>query len=158
MFLLAKFTCGKTTKSFSTGYISHTITPSYLFHTVLQRSLERSYNLVIRNPADLLSRGISTQQLFSSELWLHGPSWLLFKQAWPQRIPTNVLLQLVKEHTDCENKTQKIDGNVTVIHNIVKWFIDCNRTELFQASLAVSPPAIQLSLHIYKRNRVHALI
>ena len=25
------------------------------------------------NPADLLTRGISAQQLFSSELWLHGP-------------------------------------------------------------------------------------
>ena len=28
------------------------------------------------NPADLLTRGISAEQLKSSQLWLHGPSWL----------------------------------------------------------------------------------
>ena len=28
------------------------------------------------NPADLLSRGVYAEQLVSSDIWLHGPSWL----------------------------------------------------------------------------------
>ena len=32
------------------------------------------------NPADLLTRGVSVQQFFSSELWLHGPQWLISRQ------------------------------------------------------------------------------
>jgi len=36
------------------------------------------------NPVDLLTRGISAQQLFSSEVWFHGPPWLLSRQDWPQ--------------------------------------------------------------------------
>ena len=73
------FTCGQIAKSFSTGYTSHTTTPSHLFHTVLQRLLEHFQLMRCPlhhngdNPADLLTRGISAQQLFSSELWLHGP-------------------------------------------------------------------------------------
>jgi len=73
------------------------------------------------NPADLLTRGIPAQQLFSSELWLHRSSWLLSKQHWLQWIQTNVLLQLVEEgDADYENlATQSTDGNAIGIHNVV---------------------------------------
>jgi len=43
------------------------------------------------NPADLLTRGISAQQLKSSQLWLHGPSWLTSADQWPTWSPANVL-------------------------------------------------------------------
>lgn len=43
------------------------------------------------NPADLLTRGISAQQLKSSELWAHGPPWLTSKDQWPTWSPTSVL-------------------------------------------------------------------
>ena len=75
------------------------------------------------NPTNLLTRGISAQQFFSSELWLHGPLWLLSKQNWPQWVPTNALLQLAEDDADYENTstpTQASDRNATGIHNIVK--------------------------------------
>ena len=35
------------------------------------------------NPADLLTRGLSAQQLASAVLWQQGPSWLPFHDQWP---------------------------------------------------------------------------
>ena len=35
------------------------------------------------NPADLLTRGITSSQLKSSELWNHGPQWLPSPESWP---------------------------------------------------------------------------
>lgn len=35
------------------------------------------------NPADLLSRGCTLRQLKQSEMWTHGPKWLLDKDSWP---------------------------------------------------------------------------
>ncbi|XP_011858471.1 PREDICTED: uncharacterized protein LOC105556028 [Vollenhovia emeryi] len=35
------------------------------------------------NPADLLSRGVSTEVLAESELWWHGPHWLTDGSKWP---------------------------------------------------------------------------
>lgn len=43
------------------------------------------------NPADLLTRGVSTEQLQSSQLWICGPHWLPNKPDWPQWMPTSVL-------------------------------------------------------------------
>ena len=42
-----------------------------------------SYTPSSDNPADLLTRRVSTQQLIFSELWKHGPQWLLNKSNWP---------------------------------------------------------------------------
>ena len=44
------------------------------------------------NPADLLTRGITTEQLRSSHLWVHGPTWLPTQSAWPTWDPAKVLL------------------------------------------------------------------
>ena len=35
------------------------------------------------NPADLLTRGITSSQLKASRLWKHGPQWLLLENNWP---------------------------------------------------------------------------
>ena len=35
------------------------------------------------NPADLLTRGISSQQFILSTVWKYGPPWLTSKQLWP---------------------------------------------------------------------------
>ena len=79
-----------------------------------------SYTPSSDNPANLLTRGISAQQLFSSELWLQGPQWLRSRNEWPQWIPSNVLLQLT-EDGDCENtsSTTQINEDVAGIHNII---------------------------------------
>lgn len=36
------------------------------------------------NPADLLSRGISTAELSTTDLWWHGPTWLSNEDNWPE--------------------------------------------------------------------------
>ena len=72
------------------------------------------------NPADLLTRGISAQQLFASQLWLQGPRWLHSRHEWPHWVPTNILLQLT-EDDDCDKTppTTQISEDVAGIHNII---------------------------------------
>lgn len=41
------------------------------------------------NPADLITRGTSTQQLASSPLWNKGPPWLTDDRNWPQWNPSS---------------------------------------------------------------------
>jgi len=36
------------------------------------------------NPADLLTRGLSTPQLSMSQLWQHGPQWLTDETQQPE--------------------------------------------------------------------------
>ncbi|XP_031355027.1 uncharacterized protein LOC116179379 [Photinus pyralis] len=37
------------------------------------------------NPADLLTRGVTSKGLMTSEVWKHGPNWLKFKpEEWPE--------------------------------------------------------------------------
>ena len=49
------------------------------------------------NPADLLTRGKSTEQLKSSELWIHGPLWLSNPSHWPTWSPVNILDVVITE-------------------------------------------------------------
>jgi len=67
------------------------------------------------NPADLLTRKISTEQLLSLQLWLQGHQWLQSSQDWPQWTPTNTLLQLADEdeHESMLQATQTIEDVTT---------------------------------------------
>ena len=80
-----------------------------------------SYTPSSENPADLLTRGITTQQLLSSQLWSQGPHWLTSKSKWPKWSPTSVLhLQLVDcEDTDTTQDDLCATDNITGIHNVV---------------------------------------
>ena len=80
-----------------------------------------SYTPSSENPADLLTRGITTQQLLSSQLWSQGPHWLTSKSEWPKWSPTSVLhLQLVDcEDTDTTQDDLCATDNITGIHNVV---------------------------------------
>ena len=42
------------------------------------------------NPADDVSRGLSSSELKESLRWWHGPSWLLDRQNWPDPSPSQV--------------------------------------------------------------------
>ena len=42
------------------------------------------------NPADLLTRGVSADQLRSSSIWQHGSPWLTFDNNWPRCSPTEM--------------------------------------------------------------------
>ena len=100
------------------------------------------------NPADLLTRGISAQQLFSSEVWLHGPPWLLSRKDWPQWTPTNILLQLT-EDDDHENPSLATESSkdVSGIHNIV----DIARHSTIDKLLAVTAYVLRFILNSRKR-------
>jgi hypothetical protein len=57
------------------------------------------------NPADLLTRGITTNQLNASEIWRTGPTWLLATpETWPSWTPsTHLLLTQTEDSTNEEN-------------------------------------------------------
>jgi transposase InsO family protein len=59
------------------------------------------------NPADLLTRGITSNQLRSSTIWLHGPPWLTAESQWPSWTPkestllsTQTLVTITLPNTD----------------------------------------------------------
>ena len=80
-----------------------------------------SYTPSADNPADLLTRGVSTQQLLSSELWLNGPHWLSNESNWPTWVPTNILHLQTAEDTDSgvvdshDPTTKNIEGMCAII-------------------------------------------
>ena len=74
------------------------------------------------NPADLLTRGVSTQQLLTSQLWSQGPSWLLSESKWPKWLPTGILhINIAEAEEGIEQTiTPKEDtSHITGISNIV---------------------------------------
>ena len=46
------------------------------------------------NPTNLLTRGITAEQLRSSDLWVHGPTWLPTQNSWKTWDPTGFLTYL----------------------------------------------------------------
>ena len=55
------------------------------------------------NPSDLLTRGITADQLDASEIWRHGPTWLLAApEMWPSWTPSTHLF--LAETADLRNK------------------------------------------------------
>ena len=55
------------------------------------------------NPADLLTRGITFEQLSTSEKWHHGPAWLTSPPQWPMWQRLEVFhIQAVAEELDEE--------------------------------------------------------
>ena len=76
------------------------------------------------NPADLITRGITFQQLSSSTVWMHGLSWLPSPTSWPTWDPTGVLLSQLEEvdleESDQHCHTRQIDhGPATCLLNII---------------------------------------
>ena len=65
------------------------------------------------NPADLLTRGISTNQLKSSHLWMHGPHWLPTKSDWPAWMPTSVF----HLHADEEDVEPEVTHTLKLTEN-----------------------------------------
>ena len=62
--------------------------PTFVRHRVIEmKSLlpnaTWNYCPTAENPADLLSRGTTTEVLTSSSLWQHGPKWLPTPNKWP---------------------------------------------------------------------------
>ena len=74
------------------------------------------------NVADLLTRGISTQQLLTSELWSQGLSWLLSESKWPKWLPTGILhinIAEAEEGIDQTTTPEEDTSSVAGISNVV---------------------------------------
>ena len=54
------------------------------------------------NPANLFTRGISTNQIRMSHLWTQGPHWLLTNSDWTTWTPTSVLYLQTEEDVELE--------------------------------------------------------
>ena len=88
------------------------------------------------NPADLLTRGMTFQQLRSSPMWRHGPSWLTLRELWPSWEPTDVLTtQLLTESTECKQSDQPSPQNSPA--DLLK-VLDIERYSSLQKLLAVT--------------------
>ncbi|KAL7723722.1 hypothetical protein ACLKA6_009440 [Drosophila palustris] len=64
----------------------------------LTEGMEWHYVPTAMNPADMLSRGSSPRDLLHSELWLHGPSFLVgAKSDWPQHCLSDTQLPEMRQ-------------------------------------------------------------
>ena len=90
------------------------------------------------NPADHLTRGISTNQLLSSKLWTHGPDWLPDTANWPKWTPTNVLeIQAIGDTSPPPSAA----ANITPIddsHTGILTILDTSRYSSFHQIQAVT--------------------
>ena len=71
-------------------------TPTFVSHRVkeihqLAPNATWRYCPTDDNPADLFTRGITSQFLKSSTLWSHGPTWLTTDNHWPKWEPSSSL-------------------------------------------------------------------
>ena len=66
------------------------------------KNIKFRYVTTTQNPADLATRGVSTEELINNQLWWHGPSWLSDNATkWPswafQQIDDNTVEQIAKQ-------------------------------------------------------------
>ena len=78
------------------------------------------------NPADLLTRGISSEQLKSSELWMNGPTFLVKRELEPKmEIRHDTALSLLTEELDTE-EARIINDTHQHIQNKIHVVMDLN--------------------------------
>lgn len=86
-----------------------------------------------KNPADLVSRGVSPNDLVDNQLWWHGPNWLLTpKENWPlNRMDVDVAA--ISNANDLEHR-RIVQANVCVRENeIIHLFSSYRRLIRFTA-------------------------
>ena len=75
------------------------------------------------NPADLLTRGITSSQLKSSDLWIHGPHWLTSTSKWPtwqasHTLYLQALAVTAQEFTPSEDRNTDLTIGLDKIINV----------------------------------------
>ena len=98
--------------------------PAFVRHRVteIQSSLPTAvwkYCPTLENPADLLTRGITTEALMSSSLWQNGPAWLTTPNNWPSFDQPNLPPLLVAAATASEFVPAEPDTPAVGIHCVV---------------------------------------
>lgn len=92
------------------------------------------------NPTDLLTRGITFQQLNSSIQWRHGPTWLNSPSKWPVWPQTEILL--IQADYDEEAETPPVEtplAGTTEPSNIgIQHLIDVTRFSKLSKLLSVT--------------------
>ena len=99
------------------AFVTHRVSE---IHEITNPSCWR-YCPTLDNPADLLTRGITSTQLKSSTLWKHGPQWLPSPTSWPSwqsppYLQMQTLAVTVSEITPLVNQS----SNTTGIHCVIE--------------------------------------
>ena len=72
------------------------------------------------NPSDLLTKGITTDQLKASSLWKHGPKWLPNRSQWPSWLTTEVLhLFTTETSTDEATTNSTVPAQQQDLHHLI---------------------------------------
>ena len=105
------------------------------------------------NPADLLTRGINSKQLKSSNLWKDGPEWLLCKSRCPSWNAANVLhindIDPVNEEVIPVPEEPTPLTTVTGIHQV----IDISRYSTLNKLLSITAYVLRFVIIIMKQQR-----
>ena len=75
------------------------------------------------NPADLLTRGITSTQLKSSNLWKHGPQWLPSPISWPssENPPNHQMQTLAVSTSEITPPVNQSETSHTMgIHSVIE--------------------------------------
>jgi hypothetical protein len=104
------------------------------------------------NPADFLTRGLTTSQMHLSVLWNNGPTWLtLSADQWPAWTPTTALLIEAEQHLRGDLPTQMevtSTPNDTGIHNV----IDISRYSRLKRLIHVTAYVLRFIHNLAKRS------
>ncbi|XP_063436301.1 uncharacterized protein LOC134717737 [Mytilus trossulus] len=63
------------------------------------------------NPADLLTRGITSEELQQNEIWFSGPKWLNSKEDWPTWNGNNVTSSVCTTISENDDKIETMENN-----------------------------------------------
>ncbi|XP_063417034.1 uncharacterized protein LOC134699358 [Mytilus trossulus] len=66
------------------------------------------------NPADLLTRGITSEELQQNEMWFSGPKWLNSKEDWPTWNGNNVTSSVCTTMSENDDKIETMEKNQNV--------------------------------------------
>ena len=87
---------------------------------------EWRYCLTLENPADLLTREITTDALISSSLWKNGPAWITTPHRWPSFDQPSLPPLLVAATVASEFVPAEPDTPTVGLHCIIS--LDCFNT------------------------------
>ena len=88
------------------------------------------------NPADLLTRGVSTNQLRTFHLWTQGPRWLLTQSDWPTWTLTPVLCLQAEKDIEPESSTGRAES--TESRNSILRLIDISQYSCIHRLLTIT--------------------
>ena len=100
------------------------------------------------NPADLLTRGISAQQLASATIWQQSPSWLRLHDQWPTWDPSSeALLTQLQEELDDQPIDQVSAHSAHITPTGISQVMDIAKYSSLQRLLAVTAYVLCFTQH-----------